>query len=261
MSILAIVGTTPSPDTIFGLSGTDVTAWATIALAVVAALALGASVFVGIMTLRMAAATKLAADATKRAAAATEAAAAATQDEAQATREEATAATKMIDEVRRDRELAYRPYLSWRITEATLANGIVQDNPSPRLYCANFGRGPALHCLCVAFWPNVMIKVRSTILFDLSPNESTHDPGAETVRVEPRGWNVPSTEIIGQEAAAGEHVPPGGSSMRVAFCQDQLGNAYRFVPFKVDADVWRPDEQHPPWLAWYEQRRAELEKI
>ncbi len=261
MNILATAGTTPSPDTIFGLSGTDVTAWATIALAVVAALALGASVFVGIMTLRMAAATKLAAEATKRAAAATEAAAAATQDEAQATREEAAATTKMVDEVRRDRELAYRPYLSWRLTEANLVAGIVQDHPSPRLWCANFGRGPALHRLCVAFWPSVMIKVRSTILFDLSPNESTHDPGAETVRAEPRGWDLPSVEIIGQPAAAAEHVPPGGPSMRVAFCQDQLRNAYRFVPFKVDADVWRPGEQRPPWLDWYEQRRTDLERM
>jgi hypothetical protein len=255
-SVTAVV---PSADTIFGLSATDVTALATIGLAVVAALALAANVYVGLVTRRMAIATKNAAEATERAAKATEGAAAATQDEAHATRDEASATTKMVEEVRHDRELAYRPYISWRLTEARVSAGIVQDNPSPTLYCANFGRGPALHCLCAAFWPGVMIKVRSTILFDLSPNESTEDPGAGKVYVEPRGWDIPTPEVIGQAAA--EQVPVGAPSMRMAFCQDQLGNAYRFVPYKVDADVWRPGEPRPPWLDWYEGRRTELELI
>jgi len=147
----------PAADTIFGLSSTDVSAWATIALAVVAALALIASVIVSIGTWRMANATRSAAQAAARSAAATETAAAATKSEADATREEATATKGMVDEIRRDRELSYRPYVSWKLAEVTSMNSIVQDNPSPRVIGANFGRGPALHCLCVATWPDVMV--------------------------------------------------------------------------------------------------------
>ena len=110
----SVTAATPSADTIFGLSATDVTALATIALAVVAALALAANVYVGMVTRRMAIATKNAAEASEQAAKATETAAAATQDEAGATRDEASATTKMVDEVRHDRELAYPPYARLR---------------------------------------------------------------------------------------------------------------------------------------------------
>jgi hypothetical protein len=41
----------------------------------------------------------------------------------------------------------------------------------------------------------------------------------------------------------------------------QLGNAYRFVPYKVEADVWRPGDTRPSWLQWYEERRKELELV
>jgi hypothetical protein len=88
------------------------------------------------------------------------------------------------------------------------------------------GRGPALHCLCVATWPDVMVKVRSTVMFDLSPNESTEQTGAASVRIQPRGWQVPAADIIGPPPA--QPVPAGSPTNRVAFCQDQLGNSSAF---------------------------------
>jgi hypothetical protein len=104
-----------------------------------------------------------------------------------------------------------------------------------------------------------MTKVRSTLLFDLSPNESTHHAGAEPVYLDPRGWDVPNADIIGPAPTTAR--PPGWPSTRVAFAEDQLGNAYRFVPFRVDADMWRPSDTRPAWLDWYEARRKDLERI
>jgi hypothetical protein len=250
-----------STDTIGGMSTTEVTAWATIALAAVGALAFIASVVLAIITRGVANATKQAAQATQRsaeatetAAKATETAAKATQDEAAATRDEAEASKAVVDEMRHDRELAYRPYISWRLTEATTnaPGGPVIDLPtSPRVVGANFGRGPALYCLCVAFWPEQMVKARSTLLFDLSPNETLTK---DVVRAQPRGWgNVPGPDVVGP-------IPTGAQFFRVAFCLDQLGNAYRFLPFG-ETDVWRPNESRPAWLEWYELRRKDLAKI
>jgi hypothetical protein len=93
-----------------------------------------------------------------------------------------------------------------------------------------------------------MIKTRSTRLFDLSPNAAM----APEIRVEPRGWPVPGEDVTGPVAA--------NETLHVAFCQDQLGNSYRFVPFHVAADVWRPADPRPAWLVWYEERRKDVEK-
>src|SRR4029077_17669233 len=60
-----------------------------------------------------------------------------TRDAAEAAKQEAAASRATVDEMRRDRELEYRPYLSWRVAEATTQAGIVVDNPSPRAVGAN----------------------------------------------------------------------------------------------------------------------------
>jgi hypothetical protein len=236
---------TVSPATFFGLSGADATTWATIVLAVVAALAFVANVYLAIRTSEMTTATKKAAQASEKAAEASEKAAVAAE-------KQAIEATATVDEIKRDRELAYRPYISWKLTELSVQNEVVTGNP--HVAGVNFGRGPALHCLCVAFWPEVMVKARSSLLFDLSPDDEFD------VVTEPHvDWPVPGPDVTGQPPSA--TVPQGYPSARVAFCQDQLGNSYRFVPWKVDADVWRPDdESRPEWLDWYEARRKDLER-
>lgn len=215
---------TACPSTVLQLSGMDVTAWATIVLAAIAALALTANVTLAASTRDLANATSLLADTSKT----------------------------TIDEIRIDRELAYRPQISWLVIELATAGELVTGNP--KVHVANFGRGPALHCLCVAFWPKVMVRARSTLLFDLSPNEKGD------VATEARDWQVPGPDVTGPPPSG--PVPTGWPSVRVAFSQDQIGNSYRFVPYKVDADVWRPkDDPRPAWLDWYEARRKDLEKI
>ncbi len=155
---------TASPDAIFGLSATDVTALATIALAIVAALAFGASVFLAVTTRRMADTTMRAAEATQRAATATETAAKATQDAAVATREEAEAtqeeakatleqatatkeqakaATDTLAELKRTRELDWRPHLVWK----DLGGSSTPDRIERKLHVQNLGRGPAINAI------------------------------------------------------------------------------------------------------------------
>lgn len=153
-----------SPDTILGLSGTDVAALGTIALAIVAALAFGASVYLAVTTRRMAIATRQAAEATLRAATATETAAKATQDAAVATREEAEAtqeeakatleqatatkesakaATETLAELRRTRELDWRPHLVWKY----LGGSSSADQVQRQMHIQNLGRGPAINAI------------------------------------------------------------------------------------------------------------------
>lgn len=55
-------------------------------------------------------------------------------------------------------------------------------------------------------------------------------------------------------------VDVGEEPVRVAFCQDQLGNYFRFVPFKVEAYVYRPgiDNTEPRWMVFYRAQFKDL---
>src|SRR5581483_3231301 len=59
-----------------------------------------------------------------------------TRGVAQATEKEAKASLATVDEIRKDRELTFRPYLSWVLT--------------PSLNATNNGRGPALNSVFCA---------------------------------------------------------------------------------------------------------------
>jgi len=63
-----------------------------------------------------------------------------------ATEESAAAAKQIITEVQRDRELEYRPYLSWKVSKLVRDGSHIVD--PGKVSVANFGRGPALHGLC-----------------------------------------------------------------------------------------------------------------
>jgi len=98
------------------MSPTDVTAWATVALVIVAGLAFIANVVIAAFTLqavratcRSAQATEQAAAATQRSAEATERSADATRDEANATREEAAATREEAAIARQTLESSWRP--------------------------------------------------------------------------------------------------------------------------------------------------------
>jgi hypothetical protein len=138
----------------------------------------------------------------------------------------ARAAQNSIREVQRDRELGFRPYLSWKLGAGTHVLGV------------NLGRGPALNTIfCVVddhgwrWFPE---------LVDFSPGQEVTQAD-QLVLTAQQGAPPPRPQV-------GQIVP-----RKVAFCEDQLGNRYRFLPGKVAADVWRPGEAKPDWVLWYEQ--------
>ncbi len=163
-----------------------------------------------------------------------------------ATEKSAAAAKATVDEIQRDRVLAYRPYLSWSVkkgvragAEATLAN------------VGNFGRGPAIHCLCcVGFIAEEVPWLMTTPLFDLSPNE----PSNREILMEMRSGLLLDKDTAGSEL--------GPEPVRVAFCQDQLGNYFRFVPYRVEADIYNPiaGTPRPRWMDVYKDQFDRLAK-
>lgn len=154
-----------------------------------------------------------------------------------ATEKTAVAAKATVDEIQRDRELAYRPYLSRR--SRTQGGKEITDATA---YVVNFGRGPAIHCLCcIGFIAEQQGNLMTTPLFDLSPNE----PSVREIEMQMRSGLLLDKDTAGTEL--------GPEPVRVAFCQDQLGNYFRFVPYRVDADIYNPTTgtPRPRWMDVY----------
>lgn len=198
------------------------TAWATVALAVVGGLAFIANVVIAGFTLK-------AARATRRAAEATETAAVATRDEADATRDEAAATRLMVEEVRTDRELNYRPYLSFNAGMDHPAGGLVHYQAT----VINVGRGPAINCLLARFMIREIWCLSAN--FELGSNQSLDTFAPAQVD--------PPPAFLGQI----------GAGRTVMFCQDQFGACHMFDPPRA-AQVSAMAEGAPEWAAWYRER-------
>jgi hypothetical protein len=197
----------------------QVTADATVALAVVGAGALIANAVVAVFTLK-------AARATRRSAEATEKAAQATHDEAEATKQEAAASLQVVEEMRADRELTFRPFLSWEFAGS--------------IYASNNGRGPALNAAFCGLRDDGMWLTTLPRLIDFGPGD--HIPsGAYSMLMSELKTEPPPTPTATFQAR------------KLAFCEDQLGNRYRFTQGDVRPDVWKPGEPKPDWVEWYEK--------
>jgi hypothetical protein len=167
-----------------------------------------------------------------------------------ATEKSAAAAKATVDEIQRDRELEYRPYLSWSVKK-----GVMAGADATFANVGNFGRGPAIHCLCCVGWTEAygggrVPKLRTTGLFDLSPNE----PENRNMVLELRSGVQLDSDMAGSDV--------GEDPVRVAFSQDQLGNYFRFVPYHVEADVYNPskDKAEPRWMVFYRGQVDQLAK-
>ncbi len=170
---------------------------------------------------------------------------------------ESDAAKQTIAEVQRDRELEYRPYLSWKVSEVVM-NGSQIVDPG-KVSVANFGRGPALHAICCLAWRmsaagdqgpagpvgaqgagGGSLDMATTVLFDLSPGEQGKP---EELPLERRDGQMADDDVLGN--------PVTPSPVRVAFCHDQLGTDYRFVRYQP-ADTWRDGAvDRPRWAEFY----------
>ncbi|HEY2598230.1 MAG TPA: hypothetical protein VGJ79_07095, partial [Candidatus Dormibacteraeota bacterium] len=160
----------------------------------------------------------------------------------------ADANKQTIAEIQSDRELEYRPYVSWRLIGVNM-NGTQITDPG-RIEVANYGRGPAIYCLCHATWGQSggTYYLATTDLFDVSPNE-TH-----SLPVSTRGGWVPDDEIAGVQGASALF------PCRLAFCKDQLGNFYRFTPYEP-TQQWREEAGPAPrWVLFYQSYYDSLKK-
>ncbi len=173
----------------------------------------------------------------------------ATKSAAEAGRTTAEAGTQTVAEIQRDRELEYRPYVSWGIGSQTRAGDRIVEPGIAGV--SNFGRGPTIHCLCCLAWMDTAadpLQFATTVLFDLSPQDTGQ------LALERRSGWMPNAEI------AGSQIPIGAPGLRFAFCQDQLGNHYRFVPYRLEADVWREGAK-PRWLEFYQEHLTALSRM
>lgn len=133
-----------------------------------------------------------------------------------------------ITEIRRDRELTFRPYISWELGSGTYVNAV------------NFGKGPALNAIfCTVDEDQKTWSTTAPMLRDFSPDQKTSN--SDQIMLTPGTGPIPPRPKVGNT------VP-----RKVAFCEDHLGNRYRFLPGAVIADVWRPGKRKPDWVAWYE---------
>jgi hypothetical protein len=206
----------------------QVTADATVALAVVGALAFISNVVIAVFTLKAARATRsaakatqTAAEATERSAAATEIAAAATRDEADATRAEADATRQTVTEIQIDRGLSWRPYLVSGRNAGNVATVAVQ----------NIGRGPALRLIYCE-------KTQGSVWL-MSTQRRAIGAGAPATNVQVRELPNPPPVYLSSDIAL--------------MCNDQFGNWLRFDPTKGEPDVCLRDSTiRPSWVNWFE---------
>jgi hypothetical protein len=136
---------------------------------------------------------------------------------AAATEVSATAAQASVAEIRRDREMEWRPHLSVGPPNilANLESFVAEVN--------NLGRGPALRCVC-AVWANE--RALLTQVFDLAPN----------ARERVHGEVNRASELNVIFLLDGE---PQVSQRSVAICRDGLaGHWYRFTSASVAPDTW-----------------------
>lgn len=138
------------------------------------------------------------------------------------------ASEQTVLEIRRDRELAFRPYLSWEAR--------------PALHASNNGRGPALNAVfCHLAIDSDDWLSHLPSLLDLGPGDEVPS-AAYSVMLDPMTLAAPPRIQM-----------PGYVVQKIAICEDLFGNRYRFVQGQTEADRWIPGSgSKPDWVEWYE---------
>lgn len=149
-----------------------------------------------------------------------------TKSAAQAAKKEAEAATRTVQEIRRDRDLSWQPYL---VTGSTTVAAQVTTT------AINIGRGPAVNCLYAARSKNGWMR---TGVFALAPGQEKAmlildhgDPPLPVALFEYQGLELDQVDMV-----------------RALFCQDVVGDKlFRFIAGRAGHDVWRVGEPAPQW--------------
>lgn len=152
----------------------------------------------------------------------------ATQAAAEQSKAEAAATRDSVDELQKDRELAWRPYLVIAVTSTSSG----PDGIAATLDIENVGRGPALDCVH-AFISNGRWSRSS--LFAVTPGSRAAD--IRSYSKEPPIFGALFT--FDQDDIDNVHV---------VVCHDAFGDKlYRFVGGRTGFEVWRRDTPRPAW--------------
>jgi hypothetical protein len=154
----------------------------------------------------------------------------------------ARAAAHAVKEIQKDRELTFRPYVSWELgggVREALTGMAAAASRGKLVNGVNLGNGPALNTVfCVVEDDQHSWSSTAPRLVDFSPGQKIKD--------EHEIGLVPGTGLAPPRPQVGPRV------RKVAFCEDQLGSRYRFIQGWVIADVWRPGQAKTDWVKWYE---------
>jgi hypothetical protein len=165
---------------------------------------------------------------------------------AQAAQAEADATVALVNEARRDRELAVQPVLLIE-QSGDLDNGI------PILQLRNIGRGPAIGVRAVQ-------RNAGEVFWNVEPFHIASDASYPA-----RGGCFSLEGRRGAGSVEPALVGEAHTDDLYAYCFDQLGNSLRFRLRRSDPPtVWRPGEPRPDWAAALDQpldwRNADLRR-
>lgn len=223
--VLVVAALLPASVFIASLAGNQSVGAGTILSGVSTLFLAGLTAIILIVNARVLQATRDAAEATRDAARATKDEAVATEKEAEATFEQAAAtkeqaliANETLKELRRTRELEWRPILVRDESNAGVKDGKAWRDVSLR----NIGRGPALNCLVVReemgtdtarFLASQPVSLGAAEGLSLRASELEQPPHSDMLY----GHELPRELLI---------------------CHDQFGNYLRFVPGFPSPAVW-----------------------
>ena len=147
-----------------------------------------------------------------------------------ATEKSAAAAAATVDEIRRDRELAWMPYVV--LEPGAFGSNIGPNEMTITGFVTNVGRGPALNCFHAYIGSG---KWSRSPLFGIPAGDKRN---VASVLTPPPIDGALFT--YGQEAIDNIHV---------VVCQDSFGDKlYRFIGGRAGFDIWRKQEARPAWV-------------
>lgn len=162
-----------------------------------------------------------------------------------ATERQADASTRMISEVRMDRDLEWRPHLVLDPQQSAYADLLAFNDA---VVMINIGRGPAFNCVYARHQETV--QGTSTALWRVTKRLEVPAiaSGGKSEQLQVSASQASPVPMFLFEDADGKMY---GNHVAL-FYQDVLTTrAYRVLPPRAKTEVWTPGEKAIEWVQWY----------
>ena len=153
-----------------------------------------------------------------------------------AARDEGQATLAIATEAHRDRELAWRPVLTWEVTGVTAAGS---GTWAETVVIKNVGNGPAIDCEYVSLDNDRFVYRRGFALRAGEVVELSIEASEAPWEKEPQGLFDPAT--------GARRTGRRPNRMRVVMCSDILGRRWRFFEDFPPESVAGAEPNPPPW--------------